>query len=321
VTLRLGLAGLGIHGSRYARHLLAGDVPGARLVAVSRRDEAAGRAFAAEHGLAWAPESVDLATLPDVDAVVVVLRPDLHEPVVLECLRAGRPVLVEKPMASDLAGARRIAGEVERTSVPLMVAQTLRFDPLVQRMREEAAGLGPLRVVALNQRFEPFHRDWIDDPGPGGIVLNTGVHGFDLIRWLSGAAVRSVLAESQRVLTSGTEDQFAAVLRLEPGGILATIDNSRATGGRTGRIELSAERGQLVGDHIHRSLWRVEGSRHTDLGPIAAEPTIPETLRRFVRCLVEEGGVPEVTAADGLATLEIADAVLRSAESGRRVEL
>jgi predicted dehydrogenase len=313
-VLRLGLAGLGIHGSRYAKHLLAGDVPGARLVAVSRRDEAAGRAFAEEHGLAFVHDPAALATAGGIDAVVVVLRPDLHEGVALACLEAGRPVLVEKPLAIEVAGARRIVAAVERTGVPLMVGQTLRFDPLLRRLREEAASLGPIGTIAINQRFEPFHRGWIDDPGPGGLVLNTGVHGFDLLRWLSGAEVVEVHSLVDRVLTRDTDDRFAALLRMEPGGILATIDNCRTTGGRSGRVEIAAERGQLVGDHIHRGLRRLEGNRSIDLGPIPAEPTLPAALRHFAECLARD--LPfDVTAHDGLATLEIAEAVLSSTPS------
>lgn len=320
MPLRIALAGLGIHGGRYARHLLGGDVPGARLVAISRRNERAGRAFASEHGLHYAREPDELAARRDVDAVVLVLPPHLHAPATIACLREGKPVLVEKPLAIDRAAASAVVRELERTGGWLMVAHTLRFDAVVIRLREEVAKLGPLRLVAISQRFEPTTRPWIDEPGPGGILLNTGVHGFDLLRHVTGSEPVSVSADCSRAVTLRTDDCFAGTLRLEPGGVLATIDNSRATHSRSGRIEVVGEQGQAWADHVHRTLVVVRGNEANDLGPVAPDPTIPATLRAFVDG-VSEDAVPPVSAADGLAAVEVAEAAALSVREGRRVML
>jgi myo-inositol 2-dehydrogenase/D-chiro-inositol 1-dehydrogenase len=320
MPLRIGLAGLGIHGQRYARHLLGGDVADAHLVAISRRNERAGRAFAREYGLHYARDPGELAVHPAIDAVVLVLPPHLHAPAAIACLREGKPVLVEKPLAVDPAAAGGVVRELERTGGWLMVAHTLRFDAVVIRLREEAAKLGPLRLVAINQRFEPTTRSWIDQPGPGGILLNTGVHGFDLLRHITGLEPVSVCAECCRAVTRRTDDGFASTLRFEPGGVLATIDNSRATRSRSGRIEVVGEQGQAWADHVHRTLVVVRGSETNDLGPIAPSPTIPATLQAFVHG-VRARTAPLVSAADGLAAVEMAEAAARSAREGRRVML
>src|SRR5262245_40745144 len=106
--MNFGLIGCGRHGSRYAGHLLAGDVPGARLVAVSRRDEEKGRRFASETGVRFHLDADSLAEDPSVEAVVVCLPPDLHAEAALAVLRAGRALLVEKPLASTVEEARAI---------------------------------------------------------------------------------------------------------------------------------------------------------------------------------------------------------------------
>lgn len=318
--LRLGLAGLGIHGSRYADHLLAGDIPGATLAAVSRQDRDAGARYAAEHGLVFAEDPRELAGLPGIDGVVLVLPPDLHPPAAEACLDAGRPVLVEKPLAADFRSATALAEKVEATGTPLMVGHTLRFDPVVLALRKELESIGPIRLLSLSQRFEPTVRGWIDVPGRGGAILNTGVHGFDLFRFLTGAEPTSVIAETASVVTRATEDEFACVVRLEPGGILASLDNARTTQGRSARIEVAGERGQIRGDHIHRWLHRVEGRNETDLGPVPAGVTVPEALKSFVEVVVH-GSPPPITAWDGLAAVEVADACSLSARLGRRVGL
>lgn len=318
--IRIALAGLGVHGARYAAHLLRGDVAGARLVAVSRRDAAAGRAFAAEHGLRFAADPLELATLPDVDAVAAVLPADLHPALALACVRAGRPVLVEKPLAADARSALAVRDEVERRGAALMVAQTLRFDPLVRRMREESLRLGEVHLISINQRFEPFHRDWIDDPSSGGVLLNTGVHGFDLWRFLSGLEPVTLLAETGRALTERTEDQFVAIARLEPAGPLAVLDNCRTTRGRSGRIEIAGERGQLVGDHVHRTLHLLEGRQSIDLGRVEPVPTVRAALEHFVEQL-RSARPFAVTAADGAAAVAMVEAARLSSREGRRVSL
>lgn len=318
--LRIGLAGVGVHGWRYARPLLEGTIGGATLAAISRRDERQGRELAERHGLDYLADPRELATCPGIDAVVAVLPPDLHPPVALACLDAGRPVLLEKPLAPNRQSAAAVVERAEATGTPLMVAHTLRFDAVVERVRREIPTLGTLRVMALNQRFEPTTRDWIDTPGRGGALLNTGVHGFDLMRFLTGAEAVSVVAESNAAVTRRTEDEFACVVRLEPGGILATLDNARTTRGRSGRIEIAGEHAQLRADHVLRTFSRIEGRTETSSGPVPGRHTVDVTLQTFVAS-VRDGSPPPITARDGLAAVELVEACLTSARLGRRVLL
>ena len=309
--MRLGLAGLGLHGGRYAAHLLAGDVPGASLGAISRANHLEGALFALQNNAVYVADPRELATLPDLDGVVVCLPPDLHPDVAIACLEAGRPVLVEKPMARNGTEAARVVAAAERTGTPIMIAHTLRFDPLIVALRREVPTLGALRMLAVSQRFEPTSRAWIDTPGRGGVILNTGVHAFDLLRFLTGLEIVSVQADAARVTTSHTEDQFAAIVRLAPGGILAAVDNARTTDSRSGRIEIVGERAQLRADHIHREIVRLEGRTVCDLGPIEAAPTVALAMRAFVGALRGNAPMP-VTAVDGAAAVGAVDAAYAS---------
>jgi len=311
-TLGIGLAGLGQHGIRYARHLLAGDVPRARLVAVSRRDEAAGRAWADSRGLRFYRELADLAADPAVDVLVAVLPPGLHPAAVEAAAAVGKPVLVEKPLAPDADRGRAALEVARRAGIPAMVAQTLRFNSVVRALRELVPTLGRLHLVAINQRFEPSGRPWLDDPDHGGLVLNTGVHGVDLLHHLTGGRVTRASALTRRVVTSRVEDLFAAVLVVEPGSILATLDNSRATGGRSGRIELCGEHGQLVADHVHGQLGEIKGRMYRPLPVEPPVPTVREVLRAFTDAILEDRPVP-VPLEEGLAAVEGVDMLRRSA--------
>lgn len=309
--LRVGLAGLGIHGIRYANHLLRGDIPRMTLRAVSRADASAGKAFADEHGIEFVADPLDLANRPGLDAVILSLRPEQHGRCALACLDAGRPVLVEKPLAHDVASAEAVATRARETGVPLMVAHTQRFDALVLRLREEMAPLGPVRLVSIHQRFRPAPRPWFDDPVSGGAIRVTGVHAFDLLRFLTGAEIVSIRAETARVASTRAEDQFVATLRLEPGGILATVDNSFVVSGPSLRVEVACDGGQVHADLIQRTLVRIAGGSVEDLGPVPEVPTVAEALRAFARCIEEKVPVP-VSSRDGLEAVRWAEAALRT---------
>lgn len=316
----IGLVGIGVHGARYARHLLDGDVPGARLVAVCRRDADPGRAFASEHGVSFDDDPGALAARPAVDAVVVCARPDAHASIACAAIAAGKPVLVEKPLAATAEDARAVEHAVERAGVPAMVAQTLRFDAVVERVREIAGELGRIHAIAIEQHLEPRTRGWIDTPGPGGAMINTAVHGLDLWRHLSGAEIVAVSAEIARGATRHTEDLVAVTGRLEPGGIVATLLNTRVPRARSGRVEIVGERGIVVGDHVHREVVRVVDRRVVSREAVAPSPTLPATLRAFVEGLTTGRPFP-VTTRDGRRVVEAARAALEAADSGRRVEL
>ena len=200
-----------------------------------------------------------------------------------------------------------------------MPAHTLRFDTVVERLRRERDTLGELCVIAVNQRFEPSDRAWIDTPGCGGMLLNTGVHEFDLVRHLSGREPVAISAHTSRKRTRDTEDQFVAVIDLDDGS-MAAVDASRASTARSGRVELIGTDAQLWGDHIHRTLCRVRGRDREELGPLPPVNTLPLTLDAFVRS-VRDQQPPPIDVHDGVAAVEMVEAALRSATENRRVNL
>lgn len=314
-TLGIGVIGAGKHGLRYARHLA--EVDGARLVAICRRDPRAGEEIAAAHGCAYHADWRALVEDPRVDAIATVVPPVLNVAIVEAACRAAKPVLLEKPLATTLAGARRIAEAVAAARVPAMVAQTLRYDATVAAVRAHAGAIGPLHALTLVQRFEPSPLPWLDRPAEsgGGIVLHTGVHSIDLLRVLSGREVTEVSCVTTRVLTRETEDNFTLLARLGAGGPLAQIAGSRALGARTGLIELAGAGGHIVADHVHREAWTVRGAERTPLAIPAAVPTVREALRAFVAG-VRDGTPMPITIDDGLRAIAVVDACYRSAARG-----
>jgi predicted dehydrogenase len=198
-----------------------------------------------------------------------------------------------------------------------MVSQTLRFNAVVSAVKGYIPQLGSLHSIHLSQRFEPSSLAWMDQRNlcGGGIVLHTGVHSFDLLRFLSEKEVDKVSCAINRVTTKETEDNFSAIMTFKKSHLLASVIGSRVTGGRNGLIEVAGENGQLVADHVHNYLYIFVGRERKDVELRDAIPTVYAVLRAFCDSLLREVSFP-VTLEDGAAAVAIAEACYRSAETG-----
>src|SRR5438876_9380547 len=199
-AIRFGLIGMGRHGMRYAQHLMR-DLEGVELYAVCRQDPLRGSAFAREHNVQYYREYLDLLSDSKVDAVAVVTPPRLHERICTTALAAGKAALVEKPMACTSREAVSLVEAASRSDRLLMVAHTLRFNTVVQALEAHLDEIGAIHTISMSQRLEPPEHDWLDDfaQAGGGATLNTGIHLFDLLRYLSGDEVRHVHCEVARI--------------------------------------------------------------------------------------------------------------------------
>jgi myo-inositol 2-dehydrogenase/D-chiro-inositol 1-dehydrogenase len=312
----VGVVGAGKHGERYIRHIHE-DVPELSVRLLCRRDPAAGRAQAERFGARYLDDFRALVASPEIAAVIAVVPPTLNVEICTAAARAGKAILVEKPLAVGVAAGFEIRRAVDAAAVPCMVAQTLRFNSVVRAVRDNLGRLGTLHQVSLTQRFEPSLLAWLDDPrtSGGGNLLHTGVHSFDLLRFLTEENPRAVRAETRRVVTRQSEDNFAAVFSFS-GPLLAVVSGSRATASRTGAIEIAGEHGQILADHVHGSALRIAGTKREPLEVPPMAPTVRETLRAFARIL-RDGSAPPITLDDGLWSVAMAEACYRSAESGK----
>ena len=315
--LHVGLIGVGKHGTRYAKHIHE-DFPQIELIGLWRRNADEGERRARQYGCRYFQTYTDLLSDKSIDAVVVALPPVLNLQVCEEAASHGKHILLEKPMAINLEEATRIREAVSRSGVRLMVYQTLRFNAMVGAVRARIPALGPLHSVYLSQRFEPSPLAWLDQRvlSGGGIALHTGVHSFDLLRFLTGEEVDTVSCRIDRVLTRDTEDNFSAIMTFEKRGIIATVMGSRGTRGRNGLIEVAGENGQLVADHVHHYLHELKGLERKSFYLGNPVPTIREALKAFYQDLSR--GLPfPVTIEDGLIAVAIAEACYRSAKTGK----
>jgi predicted dehydrogenase len=317
----IGVIGAGKHGQRYLTHLVR-DLPSLALRALSRGDVARGSAQANELGVRFHADWRDLVVDPAVAAVIAVVPPSLHRPIAEAVATAGRALLIEKPLATTGADALAIRTRLRDAGVPCLMAHTLRWNTAVQAVRNEIGRLGPLRALGLNQRFEPSPLEWLDRPelSGGGILLHTGVHSFDLVRYLTGAEVTRVWCRTSRVVTTRTEDNFVATFDLDGSDALVSVSGCRATAGRSGLIDAACRDAQVVADHQQHFAHRVLGLERTPIDLPPAVPTVRATLDSFA-ALLEAGTPPPTSLTDGVCSVMIAEACMRSAAEGRPIDV
>lgn len=315
--LGVGIIGSGRHGSRYANHVVR-DVAGLRLAAISRRSPQ-GADQAAAWRCVWHPDWHDLIVDQRVEAVIAVVPPALNLEIAKCCAAEGKPLLVEKPLAASSAAAAALVELYAGRGLPLTTGQTLRYNPVVRKLREQLPIIGNLYSFAANQRLEPSPLAWHAEPGlaGAGVSFHTAVHVFDALRWITGLEVRRLMAVCRRRHNALLEDLLAVLVEMD-GEVVGAMDCSKVGHARTGRFEFVGGDGQLHGDQVHGTLELVRGSTVTRLQPGEALNTIVPLLRDWQAFLTGRGGNP-VTGADGLAAVRLCEACLESSRTERWV--
>ncbi len=319
-SIGVGLIGLGRHGMRYARHLLR-DVPQGRLVAVCRRTVAEGSGFGAEHGLRFHADYCDLIADSAVDAVVVVTPPWVSRSICLEAVRARKPILIEKPLACTGAEAREMVSAAQSSGVPLMTAQTLRFEAAVRALRGELSEVGEKRYLTLTSRIEPRRQTGLEPAGFAGkgVLLEVGIHLLDLVRYLTGEEVVDVRCETDSSAPGQPECRALASLRTS-GGMPCIVDVARVGPGRVGRCEWVGGAGQLRADWVRHRLCRLSAGGWFEEREVKESATVVDTLWAFLEA-VRAGGPMPISGLDGQRAVEIADACYESARTGQPIKL
>ena len=310
----VGLIGVGRHGMRYARHIVQ-DIPTASLRAVCRQHPEQGFDLPGASSVNVYKEPQSLIADPMVDVVIVVTPPIFSPDICRVAVQARKPLLIEKPLATTAVDARAMVVLAREAEVPLMTAQTLRFDNTIQRMRTLRHSIGRSERLDLISRIETKKRapDHADGYGRRGAVLEIGVHILDLVRYVTGEEVSEVRC-TMDVLPSAAPETSASVDLTTGGGTACRIEIARVPAGRVGRAAWSGSQGRLEADWGQGRLRCCDetGTKNLDLPPAQ---TVLATLTAFLQAVINNSPMP-ITGEDGCRAVEIAEACYRSAQAG-----
>ncbi|HET9261854.1 MAG TPA: Gfo/Idh/MocA family oxidoreductase [Vicinamibacterales bacterium] len=328
--LNVGLIGLGRLGRVYARDL-ATRIPETRLVAVSDVNKALAAEIAEEFDVSGAYESPsDLIQDRTVDAVVVASPTHTHREIVVAAVERRKATFCEKPLALSLQESRQIQDAVSRSGAFFQMGFMRRFDPgYVAGKRQIDEGHVGTPVVFKSTSRDPYRPslEYANPASSGGILVDMGIHDFDLARWFMGdvatvSAVGGTLAYPELASVGDLDNAIATMVFTS--GCLGVVDLTR--NGYYG-YDISTE---ILGT---QGTVRIGYLRETPILMMTknsvAHDTVPYFMERFERAYtlqlqnfarnVLADRDPPVTAVDGVEALRVALAATAACRSGQPV--
>ncbi len=337
----IGLVGAGRMGAVHAR-LIAGGIPRARLAGIADIDRDAARRLAAEVGDPPGYGSLDeLLAAPGIDAVLIAISSNRHLDAIRAAAAAGKDILCEKPIALTIEDTDAAIAATDAAGVRLQVGFMRRWDPDYARAKARlASGRYGRPTLFSSLQFDPAPPPlaFADPVVSGGIMVDMGIHEFDLARWLMADEVTEVHAYGSAIASPGfcaigDADTVAVALRFAGGALGSVLLARSTTYGEDVRTEVLATNGSVWIGGIPTTpgassggLPGAAGAPWT--GTVATDtldPSIPrfergygDQTRAFVEAIVTDRPVA-VPASESRAALRIALAADRSMHEGRPV--
>jgi len=338
MSIRIGLIGTGAIANLHAR---AYRNIGYTVRACTDVHAEAGRRFAEATGAEFVTDYLGVCRHPEVDVVDVCTLPDFRLEAVEACATAGKPLQVQKPIATTVEIARRMVSRAHRAGILLGVVSQHRFDES-SRFLSQAIAAGRLGKILKCDAYVKWYRSaeyyarpvkgsWAGEGG--GALMNQAIHQVDLLRWFAGP-VREVSAMWQlgALHRIESEDVVTAMLRYASGATGVIQASTAFWPGYSERIEIHGSKGSAVVTGDRLTTWDVrddegEAPPLAAAGASGASDPLAISLDPFERQFrdfgegVRGGRRPLVCGEQGLQAIEIVDAVYRSCRTGRMVTL
>jgi len=290
-------------------------LPNTELIAVCDMSKEKVDPIAEKFGVRGYTDSSELLQRSDVEAVTISVWSTNLAAESLRALRAGKHVLVEKPMASTIQQAKRIVNLARRKKRCLMVGFIERFNPGVQHVKEsiDKAEIGTI-VSATARRVS----QWPERIGDVGVVKDTAIHDIDIMRYLFDADPVAVYAKTGNLRHTRFED-YAHIMLTFSRGRTAFIESNWLTPYKVRSLIVTGSEAIMSLNYLTQEIavetkGQTLSPRHEWTEPLRLE------LQHFADCVLN-GRDTVVSGVDGLRALQIAEAALRSAKKCSAVRL
>lgn len=335
MSVRVGFLGAGLIATYHSKSLRR-SAADAVWTGVHDPDRARAEAFARASGAPLCTSENEV--LDACDAVYICTWTSEHPRLVDAAVERGLAVFCEKPLATDLAGARGMAAAVERAEVVNQVGLVLRHSPAFNLLRHLAADPASGRVMSVvfrDDQFIPvqghYGSTWRGDVAlaGSGTLLEHSIHDIDMLEYVVGPIVSVSARSAEFHGITGIEDSVAVTLAFENGavGSLVSIWHDLLERPSLRRVEVFCERAYLVleGDWFGPVTWTRSGG---DEGELSGEALVAEVARLGLPTGNPDGAFVESVAAGrpahpdfatAVRAHEVADAIYRAAGDERSV--
>jgi 1,5-anhydro-D-fructose reductase (1,5-anhydro-D-mannitol-forming) len=300
------------------------------LVGVVSRSRERADAFAARHGAKRAyTDYADLLRDRDVNIVYISTPNAQHAEQALAAARAGKHVLCEKPLALTVQDARRMVDAFEAAGLKLGTHfQTRHHTAFAETKRLlDQRVLGDVTLIQIEVSSGAGElRSWRADPALAGLgsINNIAVHPYDLLRYLVNSEVREVTAMTDVGRTQELERMVLALLRFQ-NGAMAYVNANQKIAHYQPDIDIYGTAGRIVGINCTRPFrdggeLRVLTAQGEQTTTHSSKDAVVRSIASFNNA-VRHDREPNPSGLDGLRSVQLTDAVVRSAREGRTLEV
>ena len=339
--------GVGLVGSQFISSIHAEalkSVSDAEIIAVMSPTPGNAKEFAAKHGIPHHFSDLDdLLAMEEIDMVVIGAPNNVHCEIALKAAKAGKHMVVEKPLCMNLTEADLMIDACKKANVKLMYAEELCFTPKYVRLKAllDEGALGRPVLFKQSEKHDGPHADhfWDVERSGGGVTMDMGCHAIEFFRWMNGRKpIKSVYAQMNTSVykdkTIG-DDNAIIILEFENDVIAMAEESWTKLGGMDDRAEIHGSEGVAYADVLQGNSIQTYSKKGVGYAVEKAGNTVgwsftmyeeiwnygfPQEFAHFVDC-VKYDKKPAVTGEDGRAVLEVIFAAYESAGTNKKVFL
>ena len=310
-TVNVGVIGVGAMGENHVR--VYHKIEEANLVAVSDVSERALKKIEKKYGAKGYTEYSELLENPEIEVVSVCVPTTFHHNVVMEAIKNGKHVLVEKPIAFTLEEAEEMIAAAKEAGVLLATGHVERFNPAVQKAKElvDDGVIGDI-VSAFAKRVGPLPPRIKDV----GVAIDLAIHDLDIMNYLFDEEVTQVYGSMNNILGDCEFEDHAEIMVNFDNESTGIIEVNWLTPYKRRELELTGTAGIISVDYMKQSI-EVYGKFAKDI-QIKHEEPLKGELISFLNAVVN-GTEPEITGEDGLKALKMVIAANRSSKEHKPI--
>ena len=314
-------------------------VEGAELTHIWGRNKEAVKALAAKHNIQWTHDYSGILNNPEIDVIDIVLPSGLHASFGIQAAKAGKHVVVEKPIDVSLDKAKALISECKKQEVTLSVISQRRFSEAMQRLHHYVVS-GKFGKLLQGDAYVKWYRsqEYYDSAAwrgtyaldGGGAFINQGIHYIDMLLWLMGP-VKSVCARTRKAIHNiEVEDTGIAMLEFA-GGAQGVIQASTALfPGQPARLEIHGTKGTVIFQDDEIIFEHFVGGKpfSAATGQNTANASDPRAtnselfIRQFddIVAALNHKKKPAVSGEEAFKALQLVLSVYKSSETEKTVE-
>jgi len=336
--LKVGILGCGMIADYHAKSVT--EIPGLILKGAYDVNENSKNEFCKKYEITAFLSKEDMLESKDVDIICICLPSGFHYPVALECIEHKKHVVVEKPMTFTTTEADEIIKKAKENEVFVTVISQMRYSKAVKDLKN-AVDNGYFGRITTGDIYMKYYRSpeyyasskWkgtLKMDG-GGALMNQGVHGVDLLRYLMGP-VKSVQSLSKTLCHEiEAEDTVSAILEFENGALGVIQATTSVYPGFLRRLEISGTDGtvRLVEDTIEfcqfrdasKNLECSKSEKQTGSRPDGMNHNLHKKQIADFAEAIKNKEEPFINAVEGKKAIEIIEAIYKAAKTGEKINL